>query len=251
MIFHIPHASQYIPERERTLIVLSDDELSHELLVMTDWYVDDLFLPCVSTIDEAIVFPFSRLVVDPERFVDDEKEPMSEVGMGVVYTRTSQKTSLRASLVPSEKERLIITYYDPHHQRLTEAVTNELRHEGSALIIDCHSFPSMPLPYEEDPDLDNPDLCIGSDPYHTPPDLVKALIDKAGEMRLSVRENSPFAGCMVPGKFYGNDKRVQSVMIEINRKLYMDETTGQKTPQFSSTQTKVGTLVYTLRKRWG
>ena len=39
------------------------------------------------------MFPVSRLVVDPERFIAD---PMECVGMGVVYTRTSNGEVLRA-----------------------------------------------------------------------------------------------------------------------------------------------------------
>jgi hypothetical protein len=41
------------------------------------------------------VFPVSRLVVDPERFVDDATEPMAACGMGVIYTQTSQRMPLR------------------------------------------------------------------------------------------------------------------------------------------------------------
>ena len=32
---------------------------------------------------KAIVFPVSRLGVDPERFSDDSQEPMSQVGTGI------------------------------------------------------------------------------------------------------------------------------------------------------------------------
>ncbi len=38
----------------------------------------------------------------------------------------------------------------------------------------------------------------------------------------SVAINRPFAGCIVPTAFYQKDQRVMSVMIEINRRLYID-----------------------------
>jgi len=41
------------------------------------------------------VFPVSRLVVDVERFPDDEDEPMAGRGMGAVYTRLSSGERLR------------------------------------------------------------------------------------------------------------------------------------------------------------
>ena len=51
-----------------------------------------------------------------------------------------------------------------------------------------------------------------------------------------VRVNDPFVGCLVPTKYYHyhhhhqakKDVRVQSIMIELRRDLYMSETTGQK-----------------------
>ena len=75
-ILHIPHSSVAVPLEIRKSNILSDEDLQHELLVMTDRYTDELF---VNAIPDAakVVFPISRLVVDPERFEDDSQEPMS------------------------------------------------------------------------------------------------------------------------------------------------------------------------------
>jgi len=43
MILHIPHSSCVIPDNFRDQIVLSDKELLAELLLMTDWFTDELF----------------------------------------------------------------------------------------------------------------------------------------------------------------------------------------------------------------
>jgi N-formylglutamate amidohydrolase len=45
--------------------------------------------------------------------------------------------------------------------------------------------------------------------------------------------NRPFAGALVPNAFYGGDARVQSVMIEVRRDLYMDERTGSRLSRFA------------------
>ena len=44
--------------------------------------------------------------------------------------------------------------------------------------------------------------------------------------------DSPYAGTIVPMKFYGKDRRVRSVMIEMNRALYMKEGTCEKNDFF-------------------
>ena len=84
MILHIPHSSKHIPEEVRPVILRDDMELHEELIRMTDAYTDELF---VFPGGASVVFPISRLAVDPERFVDDSEEPMARKGMGVIYSR--------------------------------------------------------------------------------------------------------------------------------------------------------------------
>ena len=93
IILHVPHKPR--PRSRGTYGLNScseDDDSACELRLMTDWHTDELFaLPP----DEAVTvrFPVSRLVVDPERFEDPEAERMEAVGMGAVYTKTSQGLS--------------------------------------------------------------------------------------------------------------------------------------------------------------
>jgi len=39
----------------------------------------------------SVKYNYSRLVLDPERYRDDEKEVMTPKGMGVIYTKDSYK----------------------------------------------------------------------------------------------------------------------------------------------------------------
>ena len=150
------------PELARTA-----EGLEHELLVMTDRHTDALLAlpPDVAT---TVTFPVSRRVVDPERFVDDADEPMATKGMGAIYERTSSGESLRQSPSAEERRTLLARFYEPHHAALTQAVQAALDVHGSVLVLDCHSFPARALPYEADQNPDRPDICIGTDPFHTP-----------------------------------------------------------------------------------
>lgn len=230
-VLHVPHSSRVVPAETRSAIVLSDGALSKELLLMTDAFTDELFRFDPRTA-RAIVFPVSRLVVDPERFLDDALEPMSERGMGVVYTKTSDGGRLRER--PSHEERLALVnaYYEPHRRRLEEAVNAALHRWGWCLVVDCHSFPSVPLPYEPDQSPERPEICLGTDPFHTPAGLVSAAVDSFREAGLRIALNRPFSGALVPGAHYRQDSRVLGIMVEVNRSLYMDETSGERLPAF-------------------
>ena len=209
IILHIPHASIVLPTEGEFL--LGQEALAYEVDAMTDHHTDQLFdLPGA----RRCVFPVSRLIVDPERFIEDS---MESVGMGVVYTHTSSGKPLR-QISQDQRQSLIDQYYHPHHQQLTTMASDVLSIHGRCLIIDCHSFPAKPLEYETDPY--RPDICIGTDTFHTRPELEASLLNSFEEYGYSVAVNSPFAGSLVPMDFYRKDGQVQSVMIELNRGLY-------------------------------
>ena len=73
-IFHIPHASTFIPDRYLSGFLPG---LEENLLRMTDWYTDELF---DFGFGDRLVYPVSRLVCDPERFRVDEREEMAQIG---------------------------------------------------------------------------------------------------------------------------------------------------------------------------
>lgn len=237
ILLHIPHASVHIPKEERSRFCLPD--LDDELLKMTDRYCDELFADY-----DAVVFPVSRLVCVPERFRDDAQESMSRIGMGAVYTKTSSGEPFRR-LTAEEREGLLRRYYDPHHRRLTAAVEAKLQTHGRCLIVDGHSFHPTPLPYEPDQAPDRPDFCIGTDPYHTPDRLAEEAVTFLKRQGFSVFRNSPYSGSMAPLKYYGRDRHVCSIMIEINRRLYMDER-GNRSDRFSLIQSIITTLIEKL-----
>ncbi len=225
MILHIPHASSLIPAEYRKQFC---ENVCEEIRLMTDWYTDELFgIPC-----ERIVFPVSRLVCDVERFRRDEDETMAKKGMGAVYTKCHDGSLLRA-VTAKEKEAILKRYYDPHHARFARCVRTKLRRYDRCLIIDCHSFSAKPLPHESDQNRNRPDICIGTDPFHTPRSLAEEAADMFSCMGYSVRMNAPFSGTIVPSQYYLKEKRVRSIMIEVNRGLYL--TPGcQRSPAFAA-----------------
>lgn len=225
-LLHIPHASIVIPEKY--LNTFYREKLPHELDVMTDHFCDKLF-DCGR---DRIVFPVSRLVCDVERFRNDNEESMAKIGMGVAYRSASDLTPLRTVTEPERRE-ILCGLYNSHHDAFTKAVEQKLKQYDDCLIIDCHSFFPTPLKYEPDQSADRPDFCIGTSAYHTPKALTKRLSRFLTARGYRVKINSPFSGTIVPMAYYLKDERVHSVMIEVNRKLYMD-LPGVKSDRFDT-----------------
>jgi N-formylglutamate deformylase len=248
IVFHVPHWSTRIPKSYRAQMLLSDAALERELLAMTDAFTHEFARLRGRDHVRRVKARVSRLLCDVERYRSDEMEGMSAVGMGAVYTRTSDRQPLRSG-DERLREHILRRYYDPHHERLAHAVSESLDEQGACLIVDMHSFPSVPLPYEVDQTDQRPEICLGFDSFHgrfLADGGWREVCQSAGIANAAA--NRPFGGSIVPAKCTGNPA-VMSVMIEIRRDLYMDENTGQKLPTFAWTSANVRRLVKALAER--
>lgn len=214
IIIHIPHSGIELNYKDFGYNALSD------LLISTDWHTDKIFYSHNHT---TLINPVSRLFCDVERFI--ENEPMSKFGRGMYYEKDVNGFTLR----DRSKYEIVKKYYEAYHSNLTKIVESKLEKYNTALIIDCHSFNSMPLPYE-DKSLLRPDICIGTDEYHTDKFITEYISTFLTNKKVDFAFNTPYSGSIVPLKYYRTDKRVHSVMIEVNKKLYMNEKTYEFYP---------------------
>lgn len=239
VVLHVPHDSVDVPPEVRNQISLDDDQLADELRRMTDHMTLELFAHPTQSV-AVVRAPVSRLVVDVERFGDDLQEPMADRGMGTIYSVTSSLSQLRRQLSATERNSLMQAYYHPHHANLEAAVSAAIEIYGRCLVIDCHSFPSVALPYElADAASTRPHICIGTDDFHTSSELAQAFVAAFQAEGWSVSLNEPFSGALVPSSRYRQDHKVSAVMVEVNRRLYLCENNGTPLPTFAAIAQRV------------
>ncbi|MFI6208320.1 N-formylglutamate amidohydrolase [Streptomyces sp. NPDC051041] len=242
VILHVPHSAREIPPAVRAGIVLDDDALERELDHITDAHtarIAEEAARLASVAPWRFVNRLSRLVVDPERF-PDEREEMLAVGMGAVYTRTTHRAPLRPA--DTDPEPLVERYFRPYARAMTEAVADRLAATGRAVIIDVHSYPAAALPYELHGEGPRPPVCLGTDAFHTPPELLakaREAFAECGETGL----DSPFSGTYVPLEFYRKRPEVGALMVEIRRDTYMTEPGGPAGPGLPRLATALAALV--------
>jgi len=214
VVIHVPHSSTHIPKDFLDQFITTAGRLKviHEAIVDHD--TDKM----ASALGRVIAFPYSRLLIDVERFIDDSVEEMAEIGMGAFYSVDHELLQMRREITAQERDALFEIYVS-HHQRLEEAVDDALESFDHCLLIDLHSYSAARLPYERSHG-ERPQLCIGTDAEHTPQELVELVTDVAEESGYQTAINTPFAGTLVPLKHYRNDTRVESVMLEWRKDLY-------------------------------
>ena len=242
LILHIPHSSTEIPDREG--YVLNESSIDKEILKLTDWYTDDLFNSASAIM---VVAEFSRIYCDPERFADDEQEEMARSGMGVLYERTDEGELLRI-VTPVLKEKVLSQYYRPHHIRLSEAVKNQLNTFSKATIIDCHSFSDMPFVRDLNSKPNRPDFNIGTDSFHTSPILIDTSAEFFQKKGFTVGIDWPYSGTIVPVEYYKKNKQVQSIMLEVNRKLYLKAGSNERSENYPEVKKIVQQYLKTISR---
>lgn len=242
LILHIPHSSIIIPFKDGFCV--SDEILNQEILKLTDWYTNDLF---ENETDISVKAPFSRIFCDTERFSDDNQEIMAQFGRGALYEKTDAGETLR-QVSADLRTRILNQYYWKHHNLFTERVKIQLEQFGKSTIVDCHSFPSKTLTSALDQSSFRPDFNIGTDSFHTPKKLIEESIAFFKEKGYSLGVDLPYSGAIIPMPFYKKDKNVQSIMLEINRRLYLNDSTIEKSIQYQKTKHIVQEFLKLIRK---
>lgn len=221
MIVHIPHSCTKFPTEYQSVA----DKLSRqEIHQCTDMYTHELFsgfirwIPNINADQNTSImsFPYSRLFCDVERLSDD---PLDEIGFGIFYTKVpmSSKT-YRDKVVDAEQYREVLSVYETWHEMLRNRVLMTSRVYKKRVIVDCHSFSKYQVGIEDDDAL--PDICVGiNDDGSTSEALKNVVVDSLSERGLKVAINYPFGNSIYPK---GMADKVDTIMIEVNKSLYLD-----------------------------
>jgi N-formylglutamate deformylase len=242
IILHVPHSSINIPITEG--YVVENESLNKEIIKLTDWYTDDLFY---SDTDIIIRAEFSRIFCDVERFTDDKQEIMAQFGMGVLYEKSDAGETLR-KVTPKLREKILNDFYWKHHHKFTQAVNEQLQLFGKAIIIDCHSYPSIPLIRDLNKNSNRPDFNIGTDAFHTPKHLIDLSVEFFKNAGFTLGIDWPYKGSIVPLAHFNKNKNVQTIMLEINRALYLQEPTNKKSEKYLEIKKVTSEFIKTIKK---
>ncbi len=200
IILHIPHSSTVGITDKGSGWRATPSFIDGPVRKLTDWYTDVLFTQAAGY-DSAIVFPYSRFCVDVERL---ENDPLEKIGQGRLYTRFNRH---ERNMDKTNVDRWLDACNE--HYKLLEGEIEE-----NAILIDCHSFSPA-----SDTDVD---ICIGhNDDWSFDPLLVQIAVKTFKDSGYSVAVNAPYSNSLTPTSTH----KYKSLMLEVNKKVYMNEPT--------------------------
>ena len=230
IILHIPHSSSAFPKESK----YSWNDLDDEERRLIDYYTDELFLPRQESEQvSSLVFPYCRLYCDVERLIND---PLEKDGLGISYSRWVDKDKYTQTLRSFSSLSTAFKLYSDFH---TEASTQILKSPGTPLVIDCHSFSNMAnLLCSNPPDVD---ICVGYNDDNTRPNYVTIgnIVQYFRSKGYKVGVNTPFSNSKT---FLVPNKKYHTIMIEVNKRLYMDELTFMKYDNFYNLKCDIQSL---------
>lgn len=242
VVFCSPHSGRVYPKA-----FLAASRLDpHTLRKSEDCYVDELFQSVVGLGAPMIAARFPRAYLDvnrepyeldPElfngRLPDFANTQSARVigGLGTIARIVADAEEIYRERMPigAAFER-IERLYRPFHAALAMLLENTRRRFGFAVLIDCHSMPSASM---NQPAGGRPHFVLG-DRFGASCDakLTRFLRDLLQANGYEVQLNRPYAGGFIT-EYYGHPARgVQTLQLEINRALYLDEQTLNKNANF-------------------
>lgn len=250
VIFASPHSGNYYPAvmQENLSVPLSD------LRRTEDAFVDDLYEPGIAQGGILIRATHARTYVDLNRDARELDAGMFADGLPRTAGMPSARVKAGLGCLPRvgasgrdiylnpltrhEGGRRLEQVHDAYHHALQAEMEAMKPNWSDIFIIDCHSMPSRQPGRNTMPDIVLGDR-FGSSCTPKLTSLVEKQLRREG---FTVARNAPYAGGYTTRK-YGRPRRgVHVLQIEINRSLYMNELTIEKTRGFDTLRAQLSTL---------
>ena len=211
-----------------------------------DHFVDELFFSGVRLGAPMLAANFPRAYVDVNRepyeldprMFDGCLPPFANTssirvagGLGTIPRIVAENMEIYKQKLPvCEALERVELIYKPYHAALRKLIARTHTQFGRVVLIDCHSMPGN---IRLSGSGIRPDFIIG-DRYGTSAssELSRLALRLLEDMGFAAVRNKPYAGGFITEHYGRPARNLHALQIEINRSLYIDETTLKKKADF-------------------
>ena len=150
------------------------------------------------------------------------------LGKGLIWRSTDGGLPIyQRCLSVGEVQDRIERCWVPYHAAVAQAIDAAHARHGYSVHINCHSMPAVASSHAtEFPGEAHADFVVGNRDHSTSsPALAEQICEHLRALGYSVALNHPYKGVELVRRYSHPASQRHSVQLEINRKLYMDETT--------------------------
>ena len=249
-MFSSPHSGRFYPQEFIDLLKVPLMDLRR----VEDAYVDLLFSSVTQLDAGMITAVYARSFVDLNRSPDEldsrmfrdgppnpagERSPRVEAGLGCIPRIAASGADIHSRMLSREEaDQRLARAYHPYHQMLSDWMTNTRRQTGHAVLVDCHSMPSIIGGRRI-----NADIILGTRHGQSCDEGLTRLIENEfSRLGYRVLRNTPYAGGYLTERHGQPALGQHAIQIEINRRLYLDEDAVRQTWQFNKLRSHLSSV---------
>ena len=256
MVVASPHSGDRYPRD-----LLAATQLDAEVLRRSeDAHVDALFAGAVEAGAPLLAAEFPRAYVDVNREPYELDPTMFDAPLPPYAMTRSPRVAAGLGSIPrivaagveiygrrlsfAEAAARLDACYRPYHAELRRLVRQTTTRFGACLLVDAHSMPSAGLSCREDPSFGPLDVVLGDNHGRAAaPALMQAARLFLEGRGYAVAINDPYPGGFVTKAYGAPHTGAHAIQVEINRALYMDEATYDRSSCFPSLQADITALL--------
>lgn len=242
LVFASPHSGRLYPPEMMAAARLTTQDLRGS----EDAFVDDLIAGApaqgVSVIRARLARAYIDLnrdawELDPTMFEDalpdfaQGRTARVAAGLGAIARVAGEGRPIYArKLTFAEAKARIETAHRPYHDALDRMLAQARNAHGLAVLVDWHSMPAAAARGHRARGGGACDIVLGDRFGAACAPMLTTLLEKAlEELGYRVARNAPYAGGYTTEHYGRPLRRTHAIQIEINRALYMNETTREPT----------------------
>lgn len=267
LVLDSPHSGFQMPSDFRASLSASVSEA--DLRDGEDCLIDELYLPATRLGIPLLAAQFPRTWLDPNRHAGDIDLALMEgghwpdahvpsgkarIGKALIWRTLDDGRPIygRPLSVDAVRER-IARYHQPYHATLQTLLDNAHAAFGVVYHINCHSMNSVSGSMGEGgPGVARADMVLGDrdgttcDPAFT--EFVRSTLTNLG---YEVKVNDPFKGVELVRAYSDPARGRHSLQLEVNKRLYMHGSKGERHAGFDTLQAHLMTLLQRIGERFG
>jgi len=257
LVFDSPHSGSRFPEDFRAAVS------ERELRDAEDCYVDELYGSAPDLGAPILCATFPRSYIDPNRHAGDIDQELLEgpwpweyrpsgkarIGKSLIWRTLEDGQPIYARrLAPDEVRARIERYHAPYHAALRGLLDAAHRRFGIVYHVNCHSMKPVAGRQSDDGEGSvRADFVLGDrDRTSCEPGFTEFARATLAALGYEVKVNDPYKGVELVRAYSDPGRGRHSLQIEINRRLYLDERTLEKTGGFATLKKNIGALAASL-----
>jgi N-formylglutamate deformylase len=162
------------------------------------------------------------------------KPTVSLRGLGLLKSKSRYGEPMQdKKLTVAEVMERLNKYHRPYHRELAAIVERLKSSFGFVYQLSCHCMSAIGAPTHPDPGKERSDFCLGNVNGKTSTEeLIAFVAETIRGLRFTCSVNEPYNGGELNTRYGDPANGIESIMIEINKKRFMDTKTFRKTQGF-------------------